>query len=152
GVFAFFGEQTIERNIRQKRALVELGEANRKLEEALEENAGLHAQLMTQAREAGVLDERQRMAREIHDTMAQGLTGIITQLEAAEHRPEGWRRHVGTAAELARDSLTEARRTVHAVAPAALEEARLPEAIGDVVKKWASVNDVPAVLTTTGDP
>ena len=48
------------------------------------ENAGLHAQLLTQAREAGVLDERQRMAREIHDTIAQGLTGIITQLEAAD--------------------------------------------------------------------
>jgi signal transduction histidine kinase len=155
GAFSFFGEQTIERNIRQKRALVELGEANRKLEAALEENAGLHAQLMAQAREAGVLDERQRMAREIHDTMAQGLTGIITQLEAAaqaSETPEVWRRHVATAAELARDSLAEARRTVHAVAPAALEEARLPDAIGEVTKRWASVNEVPAVLTTTGDP
>ena len=55
-----------------------------RLEAALDENAGLHAQLLTQAREAGVLDERQRMAREIHDTIAQGLTGIITQLEAAD--------------------------------------------------------------------
>jgi Histidine kinase len=49
-----------------------------RLEAAMEENAGLHAQLLTQAREAGMLDERQRMAREIHDTLAQGLTGIIT--------------------------------------------------------------------------
>ena len=53
-----------------------------KLEAALEENAGLHAQLVTQAREAGVLDERQRMAREIHDTLAQGFAGIITQVQA----------------------------------------------------------------------
>lgn len=56
------------------------------------ENEGLHAQLLTQAREAGVLDERQRMAREIHDTLAQGLTGIITQVQAAQGaggRPTG---------------------------------------------------------------
>ncbi len=40
---------------------------------------------------------------------------------------------------------------MHAVEPAALEQARLPEAIGEVAKHWASVNDVAAVLTTTGD-
>lgn len=53
------------------------------LEAALEENAGLHAQLVVQAREAGINDERQRIAGEIHDTIAQGLTGVITQLGAA---------------------------------------------------------------------
>ena len=79
-----------------ERALGELSEANRRLEATLAENAGLQQQLLTQAREAGVLDERQRMAREIHDTLAQGLTGIITQLQAAEQAaddPAGWRRH-----------------------------------------------------------
>lgn len=154
GVFSYFGEMSDERNHNQKRALVELGEANRKLEAALEENAGLHAQLLAQAREAGMLDERQRMAREIHDTLAQGLAGVITQLQAAEQahdQPEVWRRHVTNASTLARESLTEARRTVHAVEPAALEEARLPDAIGEVTRQWSSVNDVAAVLTTTGD-
>ena len=69
------------------------------LEATLRENEALHAQLVAQAREDGVLDERQRMAREIHDTLAQGLTGIITQLEAAEQarRPDDWRRHVDAA-------------------------------------------------------
>lgn len=52
---------------------------------------------------------------------------------------------------LTRDSLTEARRTVHAVEPAVLAEARLPDAIGDVAKQWSEVNDIEAVLTTTGD-
>ena len=66
----------------------ELAEANRRLEATMAENAGLHAQLLTQAREAGVLEERQRLAGEIHDTLAQGLTGIIAQLEAAEQRPD----------------------------------------------------------------
>jgi signal transduction histidine kinase len=154
GTFGYFGEQTDVRNLRQKQALAELAEANAKLEAALEENAGLHAQLLVQAREAGVLDERQRMAREIHDTMAQGLAGIVTQLQAAEQardEPAVWQRHVETASTLARDSLAEARRAVHAVEPAALESARLPEAISDVVKRWTSEHEVAAVLTTTGD-
>ena len=67
-------------------AIEELTEANAKLEASMRENAGLHEQLLARAREAGVLDERQRMAREIHDTLAQGLVGIITQLEAAADR------------------------------------------------------------------
>ena len=84
------------------------------------ENAGLHAQLLTQAREAGVLDERARMAREIHDTIAQGLIGIVTQLEAAEQardRPADRDRHLDNAERLARESLTEARRSVEASLP-----------------------------------
>ena len=83
-VVSYFVEMGEQRNLKQKQALVELHEANAKLEAALAENAGLHAQLLVQAREAGVLDERQRMAREIHDTLAQGLAGILTQLQAAE--------------------------------------------------------------------
>ena len=108
-----------------------------RLEAALEENAGLHAQLLTQAREAGVLDERQRMAREIHDTIAQGLTGIVTQLEAAEQardRPEDRQRHVRNAIGLARESLTEARRSVEGLRPEHLETARLPDALAEVAR------------------
>lgn len=126
-----------------------------KLEAALEENTGLHAQLLIQAREAGVLDERQRMAREIHDTIAQGLTGIITQLEAAEHvrHDSGeWQRHLDNALRLARDSLSEARRSVQAIRPQHLESERLPEAIGSVARQWSAISDVPAEVTTTGEP
>ncbi|WP_367129114.1 sensor histidine kinase [Saccharothrix sp. HUAS TT1] len=151
---AFYADvMSDRRNHRQKRALVELGRANAELEAALAENAGLHAQLLVQAREAGVLDERQRMAREIHDTLAQGLAGILTQLQAAGQatEPATSHRHVANAVELARESLAEARRTVHAVGPSALAEARLPDAIGDVARRWSEVNQVEAVLTTTGD-
>jgi signal transduction histidine kinase len=151
GAFSFFGDMTDQRNRKQKQALAELHEANVKLEAALEENAGLHAQLLVQAREAGVLDERQRMAREIHDTLAQGLAGILAQLQAAEQVPAEWRRHVTTAMNLARESLTEARRTVLAVEPSVLAEARLPDALSDVTRRWAEANDIDAVLTTTGD-
>ncbi|MBB4912465.1 sensor histidine kinase [Actinophytocola algeriensis] len=151
GAFSFFGDMTDQRNTKQKQALAELHEANLKLEAALEENAALHAQLLVQAREAGVLDERQRMAREIHDTLAQGLAGILAQLQAAEQVPDEWRRHATTAMNLARETLTEARRTVHAVEPSVLADARLPDAISDVARRWSEANDIAAVLTTTGD-
>ncbi len=95
--------------------MAELSEQRRqavaRLEAALEENAGLHVQLLTQAHEAGVRDERQRMAREIHDTITQGLIGVITQLEAVQQahgRPRDWQRHLENAARLARESLSEA--------------------------------------------
>jgi signal transduction histidine kinase len=126
-----------------------------RLEAALEENAGLQAQLVAQAREAGVLDERQRMAREIHDTIAQGLTGIITQLEAVEQareRPEDWQRHLNNAARLARESLSEARRSVEASRPESLENAPLPEALAEVARQWSAMNGVAAQFRMTGEP
>ena len=139
----------------RQQAIDELTEANEKLEASLRENAGLHAQLVAQAREAGVLDERQRMAREIHDTLAQGLVGIITQLEAAAQAPRsdrGWKRHTDAAVELARESLAEARRSVQALQPVPLEQARLPDALGAVARTWSERSRVPATVTTTGRP
>ncbi|MER6950686.1 sensor histidine kinase [Nonomuraea sp. NPDC000554] len=141
-LFSFVGEITAERSAERKRMVAQL-------EDALRENAGLHAQLLVQAREGGVLDERQRMAAEIHDTLAQGLTGIITQLQAAR-QAEDWRRHVDNAVRLARESLAEARRSVHAVGPGQLEAAPLPEALRDVVTQWGELNGVRADFTTTG--
>jgi signal transduction histidine kinase len=132
----------------------ELAEANRKLEATLAENAGLHAQLLTQAREAGIHDERRRMAREIHDTLAQGLTGIVTQLQAAEQAsddPVGWRRHFDAATRLARESLAEARRSVHALRPEPLETAALSEALAEVASRWQALHGIPVQLTATGD-
>ena len=91
-----------EEHNQRKQTIDELTEANAELEASLRENAGLRAQLVAQAREAGVLDERQRMAGEIHDTLAQGLVGIITQLEAAAQATrsprERQRRHPAAAA------------------------------------------------------
>ena len=137
----------------REHALDEVSEANRRLEATLAENAGLHEQLMTQAREAGILDERQRMAREIHDTIAQGLTGIITQLQAAEQAsddPAGWRRHFEAATRLARESLSEARRSVDALRPEPLETGRLPAALADVAGRWSALHGITVQVTTTG--
>ena len=151
----WFGWVSAQQNDQRKQMVEELSEANKRLETILEENQGLHDQLLAQAREAGVLDERQRMAREIHDTLAQGLTGIITQLQAAERHGQSQderRRHLDLATQLARDSLTEARRSVQAMQPEPLESARLPEALADVASKWTRIHGVPATVTTTGQP
>ncbi len=131
----------------------ELSEANRRLEATLAENEGLHRQLLVQAREAGILDERHRMAQEIHDTLAQGLAGIITQLQAAEQAvgdPVSWRRHFAVAAGLARENLAEARRSVHALRPEPLETARLSEALAGVAGRWSALNGIPVQVRTTG--
>jgi signal transduction histidine kinase len=149
----FLAIATNEESERREQLLGELADANAKLATAMSENAGLHAQLLVQAREAGVLDERQRMAGEIHDILAQGLTGIVTQLEAADQaaaRPADWRRHLSTAKQLARDSLTEARRSVQALSPQPLAAAGLPEALSEVVDGWSALNGVSAELITTG--
>ncbi|MEV6236822.1 sensor histidine kinase [Lentzea sp. NPDC051838] len=114
----------------------------------LEENEGLHAQLLVQAHEAGVHDERHRLAGEIHDTLAQGLTGIITQLSAAS--AADWEHRVSVAATLARSNLDEARRSVHALRPPALDSAALPEALDEVASGWSTVYGVPVSVTLTG--
>ena len=147
GLSVVGGEKIAEQNEERRQALA-------KLEAATIENAGLHAQLLTQAREAGVLDERQRMAREIHDTIAQGLIGIVTQLEAADQardRPEDRDRHLSNAERLARESLTEARRSVEASIPTALEAGTLPDALADVAREWSEINDVPVAVAVTGE-
>lgn len=142
-----------ERDAQRARTIDELSEANRRLQEMMEENAGLHAQLVAQAREAGVFDERQRMAGEIHDTLAQGLTGILAQLEAADLADADElrrRRHLALARDLARDSLAEARRSVQALRPQMLEGARLPEALRELAEQWTQTSGIPVRAEVDG--
>ncbi|NUR30192.1 MAG: sensor histidine kinase [Catenulispora sp.] len=132
----------------------QLGEANERLREMLAENAGLHAQLVAQAREAGVLDERQRLAGEIHDTIAQGLTGIVRHLEVAarfDADPDKRQRAVSVARDLAHDALTEARRSVQALRPGPLAEAQLPEALSDLTATWSRSSGIDARVEVSGE-
>ena len=145
---SFIGARVSEQQAKRKQLVADL-------EAALKENEGLHAQLVAQAREAGMLDERQRLAGEIHDTLAQGLTGIITQLEAAEQAreaPEAQRSHVERARALARESLSEARRSVQALRPQSLEDSRLPDALSHMARQWSDASSVPVSIETTGAP
>jgi signal transduction histidine kinase len=151
GGFGYYGWLTDEQSAARKQTIEKLNEANERLAEAMEENAQLQAQLVASARDAGVRDERDRLAREIHDTLAQGLAGIVAQLQAARSAGADDReRHLDTAAELARSTLVEARRSVQALRPEPLEAARLPDALADVTARWSEVTGVPAAVTTTG--
>lgn len=86
-----------------------------------------------QARELAVLAERNRLSREIHDTLAQGFTGIVLQLEAAEEAFTQDSRaalaHLARARALARESLAEARRSVWNLRPGSLDGRSLAQAI-----------------------
>ncbi|MGW0732755.1 sensor histidine kinase [Streptomyces sp. NPDC002851] len=132
--------------------IAELERTNARLHQALDENAALHKQLLVQAREAGVADERRRLAAEIHDTIAQGLTGIIAQLQVVANTADRRlaREHLDRAADLARSSLGEARRSVHNLGPAALEQHALPEALKKTVREWSERTGVRTEFTITG--
>ncbi|WP_280849206.1 MULTISPECIES: sensor histidine kinase [unclassified Streptomyces] len=151
-VFTRFALQEQERARVQAETIAELERTNTALQQALDENAALHAQLLVQAREAGVADERRRLAAEIHDTLAQGLTGIIAQLQVVVNTPDEnqAREHVHRAMDLARHSLGEARRSVHNLAPVALADAGLPEALKQTVTDWGERTGVRAEFTVTG--
>lgn len=151
-LFARLGVRETERAKERLATIQALEDANARLEQALGENAGLHAQLVLQAREAGVADERRRLAAEIHDTIAQGLAGIITQLQVVTSTddPELAGQHLASAAALARHSLGEARRSVQNLSPAALEHATLPKALEKTVAAWSERTGVRARFTVTG--
>lgn len=123
--------------------------------EALQALEATRAELAATARHAGVLEERQRLAREIHDTVAQGLTSVVTQLEAAEGAldadPDAARAHLDRARRTAREGLGEVRRTVRALRPELLEGAGLADALDRTVRRWSAEHAVPATVTTTGD-
>ncbi|MFD5112495.1 sensor histidine kinase [Streptomyces sp. NPDC058391] len=151
-IFAHLAIREAEAAREKAATMAELERANARLEQALAENAGLHAQLLVQAREAGVADERRRLAAEIHDTIAQGLTGIIAQLQVVSGAPDGAlaREHLERAAALARHSLGQARRSVQNLSPAELENDALPVALRKTVAAWADHAGLRARFTVTG--
>ncbi len=120
------------------------------------ENVRLLEEIRRTSRQAGMLGERQRLAREIHDTLAQGFTSIVMNLEAAEGAqppaPSTVRRHLDHARRTARESLSEARRLVWALRPESLENASLPDAISGLAGRWSEESGVLCAVTVTGTP
>ena len=110
--------------------------------------------LIEEARRSGVIGERKRLAREIHDTLIQGFASIVMNLEAAEGSPAGdaAHRHLDEARNTAREGLAEARRIVWALKPEALEGAPLSEALERLVARWSEASGVAAGVTVTGTP
>jgi signal transduction histidine kinase len=113
-----------------------------------------NALLYQKTREITVLEERNRLAREIHDTLAQGFTGIVLQLEAAEQvlgqDVNQARQHLDRARRLARESLAEARRSVRALRPQALEGRSLTDTLRREVADFNQTGGAQASFTVSG--
>jgi PAS domain S-box-containing protein len=115
------------------------------------------AELAEQRRHAVLLEERTRMARDIHDTLAQGFTGVIIQLDTSvealrDEEPEEAAKHIRRARELARESLTEARRSVHALRPQALEKATFADALRAIITNTTAGTSLSTGFQLKGEP
>jgi ligand-binding sensor domain-containing protein/signal transduction histidine kinase len=103
-----------------------------------------------------VLEERQRMAGEIHDNLAQGLSGIVFQAEAAllrmEDTPDEIRNHVASARDLARSSLKEARSSVWNLSPTGLDKISLLESVSRVIQQIAGGRADNIKVQSSGTP
>ena len=106
--------------------------------------------------ELAILDERNRMAREIHDTLAQAFTGISLQLEAVRNslytQPEAAQERLLRAKMLAKEGINEARRSVRALRPEALESENLITALHQFVDKMISATNIKAEIFIEGEP
>jgi signal transduction histidine kinase len=119
-----------------------------------EERKRLEAKLVKEQRRAGRLEERQRLAREIHDTLAQGYAGIVVHLERAEQIDamvsSPAKPLIELARSVAREGMEDARRMLAALRPEVLERHALPEAIGRICEEWSRRSKVPATVSVTG--
>lgn len=110
--------------------------------------------LYRQVRTLAAAEERNRLAREVHDTLAQGLTAIALQLDAATPLlPEGAdaTRLVAEARELTRRALEDARRAVWGLHPSPLESRPLADALEDEVVGFGQRSGVASTFERRGE-
>jgi signal transduction histidine kinase len=132
------------------------GIVNQSMERAqlIERLESAQADLAEANREAGVLAERQRLAGEIHDTIAQGFTSIVMLIQAAE--PEigrdapAARRYLDVALRTARENLAEARGLVAALTPAHLESGSLGDALRRVTERTEAEHGLAVTFEVAG--
>jgi DNA-binding NarL/FixJ family response regulator len=131
---------------------VEVGEDELEIARALATHASLAiqlTQLAKTARESAVLEERNRLASEIHDSLAQTFAGISMQLSVAARalakKSKEARNHVESANELARFGLSEARRSALSLRSNIIEESGLIEAL----RKLAECSNIPGLIGCT---
>ena len=102
-----------------------------------------------------VLNERARLAREIHDTLAQGFVGISSQLDAValtlKDHTDLAGKHLELARKMARHSLTEARRSVMDLRDSALEGHELPAALSEAARQWTAGSPVRVLVDVSGN-
>jgi two-component system NarL family sensor kinase len=114
------------------------------------------ARLFDRSVQLGAVEERNRLAREIHDTLAQGLAAITLQLETADAlleagtQPDKTRQIVQHALALTRSNLDAARRSVLDLRAAPLEGRSLGDAVSELAEEWAARGDLKLNLSVTG--
>ncbi|MET9450485.1 sensor histidine kinase [Streptomyces cinerochromogenes] len=122
----------------------------------IEELTATRADLAAAQHTAGVLAERDRLAREIHDTLAQGLSSIQLLLRAADRAlpraPENAARYVDQARQAAVDNLAEARRFVAALTPPTLDGTTLAGALERLCTTASARHRITARFQLTGTP
>ncbi|MFI7030629.1 sensor histidine kinase [Microbispora rosea] len=126
--------------------------------EQSEERAALIQELEAQRAEVarlsaehGAMAERERLAGEIHDTLAQGFTSIIMLLQAAEAQPDP-SRHLALAVRTARENLAEARALISALSPAPLDGPSLDEALLRLTDRLGEETGIVTGFSVTGEP
>ena len=127
--------------------------------QALAQQAALVIQLTRlaeQSKQAAILEERNRMAREIHDTLAQSFTSIRMQLEAAIRllncKPEQAQACITFAQELAKSGLAEARRSVWALQPEAEDYRHLSTALQRLAAQQTAETSIQVEVVIIGTP
>lgn len=127
-------ERIMSLNEQLNTANEELQRANLRLEEYAKESVK-----MTETR------ERNRLAREIHDTLGHALTGIITGIEACtvlmDVAPEATKIQLKAIAEVARQGITDVRRSVNALRPDALEKFDLENALNRIIDEMGTATN-----------
>jgi len=108
------------------------------------------AQVTRLSHEAGVAAERARLAGEIHDTLAQGFTSIITLLQAAD--PALRDERIALAVTTAKENLAESRALIAALAPSALASGSLPDSVRRQASRFEQETGLPATVRITGSP
>ncbi|ONI75224.1 hypothetical protein ALI144C_41550 [Actinosynnema sp. ALI-1.44] len=127
---------------------------SRQRADMIEELRESRERLAALSREAGMAAERERLAKEIHDTLAQGLTSISTLVQAAEAQiesaPDNAREHLRLARRAADEGLAEARAFVAAGTPPLLKEHSLGEALRRAANAFTERHGIDVAVRTSG--
>ena len=111
---------------------------------------------MAEAEFSAVLSERNRLSREIHDTLAQGMTAVLVQLRLAKkHLNQGGEtvlQHLDTALVLVGGSLQEARNSISNMRSQVLEKGDLSAALEGILKQMADGTEIATSVEVTGKP
>ncbi|MGA8145517.1 MAG: PAS domain S-box protein, partial [Candidatus Acidiferrales bacterium] len=159
GIPLILGDKTIGSIVVRFAQPREFGSVELEVAQGLAQQATLALQLTRlaeQARKAAITEERNRMAREIHDTLAQGFLGVLIQLQAAKQVLNGANpdasQHVESAMALARVGLAEARRSVQGLRPQLLRDGNIVTALDRLVRQLSGESVLRINFSAAGDP